>query len=117
MTMRVYRSSDASAPALRGNTPGDLINVLDKCLVTGYGSLAGAGWTKPFTGTNLAVFRQGAGSNGMYLRVDDTSSAAGSRSARVVGYEVMSDVNNGTPQSFPTAVQYSGGLYVHEALV
>lgn len=112
MTVRVYRSSDASAPALRGNTAGDLINVLDKCLVTGYGSQTAAGWTKPFAGTNVAVFRQGAGSNSMYLRVDDTSTAAGSRSARIVGYEAMSDVNNGTPQSFPTSAQYSGGLYV-----
>jgi hypothetical protein len=109
--MRVYRSSDASAPALRGNTPGDLINLLDKCLVTGYGSKAAAGWTKPYTGTNLAVFRNGAGSNGMYLRVDDTSTAATNRAARVRGFEAMSDVNTGTPQPFPTEVQQSGGGY------
>lgn len=112
MTVRVYRSSDASAPVLRGNTPGDLINVLDKCLVTGYGSQTAAGWTKPYTGTNLAAFRQGAGSNGMYIRVDDTSSASGNRAARVVGYEAMSDVNTGTPQSFPTSAQSSGGGYI-----
>lgn len=112
MTVRVYRSSDASAPVLRGNTPGDLINVLEKCLVTGYGSKAGAGWTKPYTGTNVAAFRQGAGSNGMYLRIDDTSTAASDRNARIVGYETMSDVNTGAPQSFPTAVQRAGGEYV-----
>lgn len=109
MTVRVYRSSDASAPVLRGNTPGDLINLLDKCLVTGYGSKTAAGWTKPFTGTNVAVFRQGAGSSGFYLRVDDTSTATGNRAARVKGYEAMSDVNTGTPQSFPTELQAAGG--------
>ena len=43
MTVRIYSSSDAGAPVLRGNTPGDLINLLEKCLVTGYGSKAGAG--------------------------------------------------------------------------
>lgn len=111
MTVRVYRSSDASAPVLRGNTAGDLINVLDKCLVAGYGSKTAAGWTKPYTGTNIAVFRNGAGSTGAYLRVDDTSTAASNRAARVVGYEAMSDVNTGTPNSFPTNAQLSGGGY------
>lgn len=109
MTVRVYRSSDANAPALRGNTPGDLINLLDKCLVTGYGTKAAAGWTKPFTGTNVAAFRQGAGSNGMYLRVDDTSTVTGNRKATVRAYETMSDVNTGLPQSFPTEAQEPGG--------
>jgi hypothetical protein len=109
MTVRTYSSSDAGAPVLRGNTPGDLINLLEKCLVTGYGSKAGAGWTKPYAGTNVAAFQQGAGSNGMFLRVDDTSTATSYRSARVVGYESMSDVNTGTPTSFPTPTQRSGG--------
>ena len=112
MTVRVYRSSDASAPVLRGNTPGDLINVLDKCLVTGYGAKTAAGWTKPYTGTNVAAFRQGAGSNSMYLRIDDTSTAAGDRPFKITAYETMSDVNTGLPQSFPTNVQESGGMNV-----
>lgn len=111
MTVRVYSSSDAGAPALRGNTPGDLINLLEKCLVTGYGSKAGAGWTKPYTGTNVAAFRQGAGSNGMFLRVDDTSTATSNRSAKVKGYEAMTDVDTGTPISFPTPTQSADGLY------
>lgn len=111
MTVRIYTSSDAGAPVLRGNTPGDLINLLTKCLVDGYGSKVGAGWTKPYTGTNVAAFRQGAGSNGMYLRIDDTSTATSQRGARVVGYEAMTDVNTGTPTSFPTPTQYSGGVY------
>lgn len=110
MTVRIYSSSDASAPVLRGNTPGDLINLLDKCLVAGYGSKTAAGWTKPYTGTNIAAFRQGAGSNGMYLRVDDTSTAATQRAARVVGYEAMTDVNTGTPSQFPSELQAAGGL-------
>ena len=111
MTVRFYSSSDASAPVLRGNTPGDLINLLTKCLIDGYGSKTGAGWTKPYTGTNIAAFRQGAGSNGMYLRVDDTSTATGWRSARVVGYETMSDVNTGAPVSFPQPDWFAGGAH------
>ncbi|WRQ05418.1 tail assembly protein [Xanthomonas phage AhaSv] len=111
MTVRIYSSSDAGAPVLRGNTPGDLINLLEKCLVTGYGSKAGAGWTKPYTGTNVAAFQQGAGSNGMFLRIDDTSTATSYRSAKVKGYEAMTDVNTGTPTSFPTPTQNADGAY------
>lgn len=66
---------------------------------------APAGWTKDFSGTNLAAYKQGGG-NSFYLRVDDTVATY----ARVVGYEAMTDVNTGT-NAFPTSVQFSGGLY------
>lgn len=109
MTVHFYSSSDASAPALRGNTPGDLINLLTKCLVDGYGSKTGAGWSKPFTGTNVAVFKTGAGSNGFHLRVDDTATDSSNRAARITCYEAMTDVSTGTGQ-FPTDGQQSGGM-------
>lgn len=65
-------------------------------------------WSKPFTGTNKAVFRSAdVQANGHYLRVDDS----GATFARVVGYESMTDVDTGTGP-FPTAVQVSGGGYV-----
>jgi hypothetical protein len=66
----------------------------------------GAGWTKPYSGTNKAAFLQGSGGNGHYLRVDDTGTTQG----RVVGYESMSDVDTGSG-AFPTNTQQSGGLY------
>lgn len=108
MAIVVYKSTDASAPGLWG-AAGRLIAVLDACLVTGYGSKAAAGFTKPFTGTNLAAYRMttAGGATGMYFRVDDTGTTTG----RVVGYETMSDVNTGTNQ-YPTTLQLSGGLYV-----
>lgn len=69
--------------------------------------MAPAGWTKPFTATNVAVFKSpDVLSTGMFLRVDDTGTTA----CRVVGYESMSDVNTGVGP-FPTAVQISGGGY------
>ena len=69
--------------------------------------IASAGWAKPFNGTNLAVYRSlDAQGTGMYLRVDDT----GTTLARVVGYEVMTDVNTGTG-AFPTSAQIAGGGY------
>jgi len=64
------------------------------------------GWTKAYSGTNLAAYRADAG-NRFYYRVDDT----GTTTARVVGYESMTDVNTGV-DPFPTAAQVSGGLYV-----
>ncbi len=69
--------------------------------------LAPAGWDKPYSGTNLAVYRSAdVTSTKMLMRVDDT----GTTNARVVGYESMTDVNTGLG-AFPTSVQQSGGMY------
>lgn len=78
------------------------------------GGLAGAGWTKPFTGTNKAVFQQGAGSNGMYYRVDDAGTGSAAY-ARVVAYENMTGVDTGT-NPFPTDTQVTGGCYFAKAI-
>lgn len=68
---------------------------------------AGAGWAKPFTGTNLAVFRSDdVTSNRRYLRVADTATY----STRVVGYEAMTAISTGTGP-MPTSGQVSGGGY------
>lgn len=72
--------------------------------------VAPAAWTKPFSGTNLASYKTGAGSNGRYLRVDDTTTSA----SRVKAYETMTDVNTGTG-IFPTDTQQTGGLYLQKS--
>lgn len=82
---------------------------------TGTGTLsakgAGAGWLKVFSGTNKAVYKSGDPvAKGMYLRVDDT----GTTTARVVGYESMTDVDTGTGP-FPSPVQVSGGGYIFKS--
>lgn len=107
MAVNYYFSTDASAPTLSG-TAGTLISVLDACLVNGYGSKSGAGWTKAYSGVNLAAYRMSTTSpaTGFYLRVDDSNATA----SRLVGYETMLDVNTGTGP-FPTSIQFSGGLY------
>ena len=107
MTVRYYRYDDVGAPALSTPNAG-LIAVLDACLVNGYGSKPGAGWAKEFSGTNLAAYRQGAGSM-CYLRVNN---ATGTGQARVVGYESMSDIDTGA-NAFPKEAQSAGGLYVN----
>jgi hypothetical protein len=69
--------------------------------------VAPLGWTKEFSASNLAVYKSADGlATGCRLRVDDT----GTTTARVVGYETMSDVSTGTGP-FPTSAQVSGGGY------
>lgn len=69
--------------------------------------IAPLGFEKPFSGTNLAVYRSGdLLSTRMLLRVDDT----GAQNARVVGYETMTDINTGTGP-FPASTQIRGGGY------
>lgn len=108
MTVRVYRSSDASAPTLTGQA-GSLAAIFYACLVTGYGSATAAGWAREFVSGNIAVFRAATG-NRYRLRLDDTST----NEARLVGYETMSDANTGTG-AFPTNGQVSGGLYIRKS--
>jgi hypothetical protein len=110
-TTRIYKSTDASSPVLVGGV-SSLINLLDKCLVTGYGSATAAGWTKPYAGTDIAVFRNSvaAGGSGMYLRVSDAGSGTGgAREALVRGYATMSDANTGTVET-PTVAQIAASL-------
>lgn len=70
--------------------------------------VAAAGWTKLFTGTNLAAYKSLAPeSTGCILRVDDTGPYTG----RVRGYESMTDVSTGSGP-FPTPTQWEApGLH------
>ena len=115
MTVRVYRSTDASAPVLSGTT-SSLIDMLHACLVVGYGAISAAGWTRSFFDdpNDVAVFRQGGGSS-MYLRVGDKGPGAGTfKEARAVGYETMSGVDTGTGP-FPTAAQLAVGVIIRKS--
>jgi hypothetical protein len=109
----VYKSSDTSAPSLTGQT-GALITVLDAVLVNGYGSKSAAGWTKAFSGTSKAAYRQGT-ANQLYWRVQDDGPGAGTfKEARIVGYEAMTTVDAGT-NPFPTAAQFTNGMFARKS--
>jgi len=57
---------------------------------------ASVGWTKPYTGTGKAAFRQAAGC-GFYLNVQDNGPGAGlQKEARLVMYETMTAIDTGT---------------------
>lgn len=65
--------------------------------------MAPVGFNKPFSGTNLAVYKSAhAQTNGQYLRIDDT----GTNFARATAYETMTGISTGTGQ-FPAGA----GLY------
>lgn len=99
---KIFTSSDASAPQLDG-TSGSLLNVLNACLVDGYGSKSPVGWLKPLADVgNIGVFQQPSGS-GFVIHVNDaapTSSATytigHSRMVTVTGYESISSVSSGS---------------------
>jgi hypothetical protein len=87
---------------------GSLITLLDLELVTN------RGWTKEFTDTNKAVYRNSANAEArVYFRVQD----AGTTEANVRGYYGMTDVDTGT-NPFPNTTQISGaigGVYVRKS--
>lgn len=74
--------------------------------------VAPLGWTKPYSGTNVAVYRAPAGTNQMYWRVDDTNG----QELRIRGYETMSDANTGTGP-FPTVAQIANSCYLYKSSV
>lgn len=108
-----YYSTDPSAPTLSG-TAGDLVAVLDACLVNGYGSKVAAGWTKAFAATHGSVYAQGGG-NGFGVSVDDNASGAGgAQEALARGYEAPSAVGAGSGP-FPTVAQLSTGIVIRKS--
>lgn len=95
----IYKWSDVGAPNANGLKC--VSDILDACLVTGYGTQTAAGWTKPFSGTDKAVFRNNSvDGTGMYLRVDQTTT---NNYANIDCYETMSDVDNGLGSFAPNS--------------
>jgi hypothetical protein len=75
--------------------------------------MAPAGWQKLFGGTNKAVYKSlDVLSTGMCIRIDDS----GTTTARVVGYEAMTDVDTGTGP-FPMPSQFALGGYLPKSSV
>lgn len=110
---KVYKWDDVGAPALNG-TANSLINIFEKCLVDGYGSKVGAGWTKAFDATGVKVFRPEISAyKDFFLRL---SSDSGTRMIAQV-YLDMTDANTGilkleTPNPFRYAESNRTGKWI-----
>ena len=101
----VYRWDDTDAPVLSG-AAGTLITVLTKCLVDGYGSKSGAGWTKDFKNAadTIATFKNSAATGkGVSLLVDDTTT----KTAKIKGYELMTAIDVGVGNFLSGTTSYS----------
>lgn len=93
----VYTSDDANAPVLAG-VRTSLVDIFTKCLVTGYGEKAPAGWTRPYVNAELtrASFRNNpATGTGFYLMVDQATATRTNR-AYFRGYELMTSESAGS---------------------
>lgn len=109
MTVRVYRWDDASAPVLTGQV-GSRAALLKACLVTGYGSKTAAGWSNPYSATNIEAFTNSsaAGGTGYGILVTDTNA----QYASVIGYESITGGGVVTNQ-FPTSAQQAAGMVIY----
>ena len=102
-TTTVYASTDASAPVLNG-TAGSMAALLDACLVNGYGSKPGAGWSIAYSGTNTRSYKTGRSGWNAYLYVGDTTATY----ASVAGYNNMGSASDAGTNRFPPAVSMVG---------
>jgi len=107
----ILRWDDVDAPVLDG-LEGSLINLLGKCLVTGYGSESPLGWTQEFINAEetIACYRSSLTGTGMFYRFQDDETldvTYGGKACQVTGYESMSDVDTGAGP-FPA----SGNLWL-----
>ena len=119
----IYTASDANGPGYMTGLSGSLVSILNACLVNGYGTKPGAGWTKPLadSGSVYACYKQGAGSQRtLFINDNAPNASAGTREAWAVGWETITSVfsgsavaNNGTgANQFPLSSQQGSGHVV-----
>jgi hypothetical protein len=117
----IYTSSDPQGPGLLTGQTGSLTNILDYCLVGGYGTgsyyKSPAGWTKPFPNVSasvtslpqLACYRQASGSQ-FTLFVNDAAPNVTSvaKEAWITGWEYMSSMTGSGLGNVYTASNSAG---------
>ena len=103
MPVTLYRSTDDDAPAL---TKSNLSLILKACLVTGYGSKPGAGWTMPYedAAASKRVFAPAkSGELDSYLLVHDNNGTS-----RVAAWRDYAAIDN-APPALELATPYKHG--------
>lgn len=102
MTTKTFTDSDSTYTMTK--TAGSIIALFDLVLPE-------LGWTKEFSGTNVAAYRNSttaAGSSGCYMRVVNTNASY----AQVRMFKTMSDIDTGTDPAPSTSQQGGDGLYI-----
>lgn len=121
MAYKVYRSSDAGAPVASipandsaANLKAKLIQILDACLVNGYGTKTSAGWSKPYA--NDGTYAMYKSAQGHCFRVEEGFTTSYYNGVRITAYETdpgslgfgaRTDLTR--PYIFTTS-SYSGGV-------
>lgn len=105
-----YASTDSGAPVLNG-VAGSLIDLLHAVLVTGYGTQAAAGWTRPWLSadTNEAVFQPDDDDDAFYYFNDNAPGAGAGREARFymgMAHDGSGNLTNKCPQNTTLANGY-----------
>lgn len=106
----IYSSSDASGPGPMKGQAGEVLRILDACLVNGYSGKTAAGWTKPIANSsNIGSYQQGAGAGyGLVVNDNTPDASALGKEAWMTGWKVVSGVGSpvgsGTGQ-FPLPTQ------------
>ena len=73
------------------------------------------GWLEVQTGTNQRDYKQGPGSNGYIMSINDNGpGAATGQEARIKGFEASTSLGVGTNQ-FPTTTQAANGLFIRKS--
>ena len=94
----VYRWDDPGAPQLPNGKPNEIIDILTKCLVDGYGTKLPLGWTRPFydAGTQAAAFRNSVadGGSGGYAKFFSNDGTDNNNAlVRITHAASMTDIN------------------------
>ena len=110
----VFRWDDAGAPQLPNGKPSEIIDILTKCLVDGYGDKTPIGWTRPFydAGTQAAAFRNSvaAGGSGGYAKIfSNDGSDSNHALMRTTHAASMTDISTLFRQGFTQAFQAKSG--------
>jgi|GEM_PF-837127 len=111
----VYRWDDAGAPQIPNGKPSQILDVLTKCLVDGYGSKAPLGWTRPYydAGVQAAVFRNNVaagGSGGFAKFYSNTAADANNTVMRVTHAASMTGISDFFRQGNTQAFTATSGL-------
>lgn len=111
----VYRWDDVGAPQLNTGKPSEIINVLKKCLVEGYGSKLPLDWSIVFEDnvTQKIVFQNkvaAGGSGGMVRFRSNTATDANYTVMRFVAAKSFADIDNPFQAGFEQAFQQQAAV-------
>ena len=97
LPVTVYRWDDAGAPQLSTPSSSEIIAILKKCLVEGYGNKASLGWTNEFESADgkRVVFRNSPTSGtGSYVRFDATPTGSWANNVHIKTAQIATGLDD-----------------------